>query len=36
LEELNALANKNTKSAIDDPVAWQREIRIDKVLFGRE
>ena len=36
LEKLNALANKNTKSSIDDPVAWQQEIRKDKVLFGRE
>ena len=36
LEKLNSLANKNTKSSIDDPVAWQREIRKDKVLFGRE
>lgn len=33
---LQALANLGGVPGIPDPVAWQREIREDRVLFGRE
>jgi len=33
---LTRLAQRNPFSDIEDPVAWQREIRKDRLLLGRE
>lgn len=33
---LQRMADKNTLSHIDDPVAWQKDIRTDRPLPGRE
>lgn len=34
-EALSVLCSEGTFSDIQDPVAWQREIREDRVLLGR-
>ncbi|MBM2815869.1 MAG: hypothetical protein HW421_2631 [Ignavibacteria bacterium] len=36
LDKYNYLASLITNPSITDPVEWQREIREDKVLYGRE
>jgi len=33
---LQRMADRNALSLITDPVAWQQEIRQDRVLIGRE
>jgi len=33
---LQRMADRNALSQITDPVAWQREIRQDRILAGRE
>jgi len=33
---LQRMADRNALSQITDPVAWQREIRQDRSLAGRE
>jgi hypothetical protein len=33
---LQRMADRNALSHITDPVAWQQEIRQDRVLIGRE
>ena len=35
-EALDALVKLNPFREIDDPVAWQREMRVDRPLPGRE
>lgn len=35
-EALSKLAESNAFSAVDDPSAWQREIRQDRPLPGRD
>jgi hypothetical protein len=35
-EALERLAARNAFAEIEDPVAWQREIREDRPLPGRE
>ncbi|MBL8206522.1 MAG: hypothetical protein JNM09_19970 [Blastocatellia bacterium] len=33
---LNRLAARNTLAEIDDPVAWQKDLREDRTLPGRD